>query len=403
MTEAIEGTPRRAAKSRDPALEALRGLASLQVLLLHVFSAFWPALVFGAAAPSLGAAIHSSPLFLIYDGYQAPYLFFVLSGYVLTPAFSGQIEAPGAAIVSRWVRLAVPALAACAVSAAAHALFQADRAWAAADLGGAWLAGGWDPPGGVANFFIDSLWRGTLIGYTSPTTFSAAYVAPLWTLSIEFRASIVTFCLVWASLKKPSLWRSGIVVLALVCVGQTLFCFVVGHWLAKSDAKSALRRWPRAAKAALALAGAALMWADERQMLASFAEKLRYYYFVAEHIAALYGALCVFVAFLSSATAERWLSLRPLVALGRLSFPLYLIHWPIVFGLGSWTYRFARTSLSLGSSSAAAITIVTTLLLSLVGAELFAHVDVWAVESARRLRMRYSPSPESLAPTEAVS
>jgi len=39
LTEAIEGTFRRAAKSRDPALEALRGLASPQVPLLHVFSA----------------------------------------------------------------------------------------------------------------------------------------------------------------------------------------------------------------------------------------------------------------------------------------------------------------------------------------------------------------------------
>jgi len=176
----------------------------------------------------------------------------------------------------------------------------------------------------------------------------------------------------------------------------------VGHWLAKSDAKIALRRWPWAAKAALALAGAALMWADERHVAASLIDQLPYFIGV-DHIAALYGALCVFVAFLSSAAIERWLSLRPLVALGRLSFPLYLIHWPIVFGLGSWTYRLARTFLALGPPSAAAIAIVASILLSLVGAELFAYVDAWAVDNARRLRMKFSASPGRLAPAEAVS
>ena len=403
LMDSVDTAHPREAKPREPALEALRGIASLQVLFLHVFSAFWPALAFGSALPSLAREVHASPVFLVYDGNAAPYLFFVLSGYVLTPAFAAQIAAPGAAIISRWVRLAAPAIAACAVSALAHALFQPDRAWAAAELGGTWLAGGWDPPGGIANFFIDAVWRGTLVGYTSAATFASSYVAPLWTLSLEFKASILTLGLVWVSARRPTQWRVAVGALAAVCIGQAYLCFIVGHWLAKSDARVRLRRWPWPAKLAMALAGAALMLADESRVLSGLTDRLPGFF--DGHISTLYGALAVFVAFLSSASAERWLSVRPLVALGRLSFPLYLIHWPIVFGLGSWAFFFARTNLAVGNSTAAAVAIVASCALSLAGAHLFAHVDLWAVDVSRRLRRRLSAPPpsKSFAPVEAAS
>ena len=52
-------------------LESIRGLAAMQVLLLHCFSAFAPALVFPpAAGANLGTAIHLSPLFFLYDGFS---------------------------------------------------------------------------------------------------------------------------------------------------------------------------------------------------------------------------------------------------------------------------------------------------------------------------------------------
>ena len=60
-------------------LESIRGLAALQVLLLHFLAAFAPDLVFSlpAGAPIAGS-IHLSPLYFLYDGYSAVYVFFAL-------------------------------------------------------------------------------------------------------------------------------------------------------------------------------------------------------------------------------------------------------------------------------------------------------------------------------------
>jgi uncharacterized membrane protein YcfT len=69
-------------------LESIRGLAALQVLLLHFFAAFAPDLVFALpAGAAVAAAIHLSPLYFLYDGYSAVYIFFALSGYVLSRSF----------------------------------------------------------------------------------------------------------------------------------------------------------------------------------------------------------------------------------------------------------------------------------------------------------------------------
>src|ERR1700726_5042738 len=88
--------------SRDKApriayLESIRGLAALQVLLLHFLSAFAPDLVFTPPPDAIVArTIHLSPLYFLYDGYSAVYIFFVLSAYVLTRSFERHLARPSA-------------------------------------------------------------------------------------------------------------------------------------------------------------------------------------------------------------------------------------------------------------------------------------------------------------------
>ena len=75
-------------------LESIRGLAAIQVLLLHFFLAFAPDLAAPNPSSALGGAIHFSPLYFLYDGYSAVYIFFCLSGYVLTRSFERQLDRP---------------------------------------------------------------------------------------------------------------------------------------------------------------------------------------------------------------------------------------------------------------------------------------------------------------------
>src|SRR6201747_1238388 len=105
-------------------LESIRGLAAVQVLLLHFLAAFAPDLVF---SPPAGAAvagyIHLSPLYFLYDGYSAVYIFFALSGYVLTRSFERHLAQPSSQILARIIRLGLPAIAATLVAAAVMLMF----------------------------------------------------------------------------------------------------------------------------------------------------------------------------------------------------------------------------------------------------------------------------------------
>src|SRR5260370_7553092 len=93
--------------SRDKApriayLESIRGLAALQVLLLHFLSAFAPELVFTPPPDAIAArTIHLSPLYFLYDGYSAVYIFFVLTGYVFTLSFAPPPPHPASHFIPR--------------------------------------------------------------------------------------------------------------------------------------------------------------------------------------------------------------------------------------------------------------------------------------------------------------
>ena len=94
-------------------LESIRGLAALQVLLLHFLAAFAPDLVFSLpAGAAVAGYIHLSPLYFLYDGYSAVYIFFALSGYVLTRSFERHLAQPSSQILARVIRLGLPAITA---------------------------------------------------------------------------------------------------------------------------------------------------------------------------------------------------------------------------------------------------------------------------------------------------
>ena len=64
--------------AKVPYLEGLRGIAAMQVVLLHFVTGFLP-----------NTAQHAwPPLRVLFDGHTAVYVFFLISGAVLTPSFA---------------------------------------------------------------------------------------------------------------------------------------------------------------------------------------------------------------------------------------------------------------------------------------------------------------------------
>lgn len=75
-------------------LNGLRGVAAINVMIMHFFVALAPAMVYGSKYPShfgsLDQIFSTTPLGLIGAGNFSVCIFFVLSGYVLTQKFSKQ-------------------------------------------------------------------------------------------------------------------------------------------------------------------------------------------------------------------------------------------------------------------------------------------------------------------------
>src|SRR3984957_17324193 len=240
-------------------LDTLRGLASVQVLLSHSMLAFFTGVAL--ASPSSGTLIGylaASPLFFSIDGASAVCIFFVLSGYVLTPIFIHSRATNSAIISSRFLRLAIPAIAGCAFSAVLFQIFGGYNETAGPIAKSQWLAETWRPAADLW-FLKDALINGVILGYQDsspaqwlgfPETYlesmTNSYVTPLWTLSIEFYGSILV--LLFSRSKARML-----LILATIIFSRTyLLCFIVGHVAARLDlgGKRLLVSWPLGAAVA---------------------------------------------------------------------------------------------------------------------------------------------------------
>jgi peptidoglycan/LPS O-acetylase OafA/YrhL len=189
-------------------LEGLRGIAAMQVVLMHFVIGFVP-----------DTAQHTwPPLTVLFDGHTAAYVFFLISGAVLTPSFARPGPFAGK-LAKRVVRLGIPVAAAATIAMLLIALFPDAHRQAAALTGSAWLA--MDSSGAptfahlAREIGLDSL----LLGYREATLFAplAGHLppmelsldAPFWSLHLELYGSLLVLCLVWLRLGAPHRHRRG--------------------------------------------------------------------------------------------------------------------------------------------------------------------------------------------------
>ena len=340
-------------------LEGLRGLAAMQVVLLHFVTGFMPY-----------TAEHAwPPLRVLFDGHTAVYVFFLISGAVLTPSFA-RPGAFGAKLLKRLVRLGIPVAAAAAIATALIAAMPEVHLGAAALTGSAWLA--MDSSGAptlghlVREIGLDSL----LLGYREATLFAPlapdltpmehSLDAPFWSLHLELYGSLLVLCLVSLRAWSARLHWVAIVACGLCFGTHPMFLFVLGHlqangWeqgavgmgrgpLPPPPQPSASVRFAAQARkrrgrigAALLLLGLALSAFKDwhvvellrvflSQIELAYAPNLYQFQSQLAAIALYFGVLCCPLVWPALESA-------PCRHLGRLSFSIYLLHFPILFTL----------------------------------------------------------------------
>ncbi len=386
------------AQERVTYLEAVRGLACLQVFFLHLISAFLPLLAFGAADEGLLGRLHHSPLFFLFDGYTAVYLFFVLSGYVLTRAFDKRPASLSILASARVVRLAVPVMLSVLVAYGITLMFAGANAEAGALVGSEWLRTNQAGDLSVVGAFKDAFIQAPFVGYGgasflygfpglgAPPPASFAYNAPMWTLSIELYGALIVYFLCASRKINKALWWGVLLVLGFVFFNMYMLPFLVGHLMAHYQvAERAPRMHPVLGWGLIAL-GVILCVRAEDITFAVFSWAAQPQISVmpqatAMHMQKIYGACLIFVGITQVQWLRHKLSAPRLSTLGAYSFALYLCHWAFIFGPASAVFVLAASTINIPVASGLAI--LTAIGLSIVGTHLFKRIDDLAVSWAR--------------------
>jgi peptidoglycan/LPS O-acetylase OafA/YrhL len=377
----------------------------LQVLLLHFFAAFAPDLVFALPnAATVAGAIHLSPLYFLYDGYSAVYIFFALSGYVLSRSFERHLARPSSQILGRVIRLGLPALAATLVAAAVMSMFGRLNVPAGIVSGSDWFATQWNTEVSVVSILRDGTINALLLGYSGlpgvaflipwQLPVERSLVAPLWTLSIEFYGSMIVLGLCLCARRSRALWWWVVLLGAIFTLRSAYICFFVGHLLAT------FRRAERPAPvrtllpvfsviSGVFLCVLAEVW--QPQWLRSLCADPTLLLFPGQFAPLqqkTFGAILILIGIIHLEAARTFLSTPWLVARSRLSFPIYLIHWPILFGPAAALFLLLNHVAGIEIARVGAV--IAGISLALACSVVFLPLDRGALELARRLRKRMS-------------
>ncbi|THD46575.1 MAG: acyltransferase [Bradyrhizobium sp.] len=326
----------RPSPSRLELLDGVRGWCALSVVLFHVF---WE--IFGVATPAFRNPVTG----FFFDGDLAVCIFFVLSGEALSAAFfaGGGDAATIRLAIKRYPRLATPILAACLITFALDRLGLVFVAPASRVIPIVYWMRDWLQEPLTFTYAM----RYSLVDVFVGVKGGRAIIPMLWTMPIELLGSFVVFAilLMWKRLNRPRTLLLGLFIVATAMptgsIANYLSCFFAGVAFADWRTQGLFMRvgerlgpgvW--AAIVFFAAVDGTLHWFGCESGKTAIAVALMFAVYASP-------ALC---AFFSSELSR---------ALGRISFPLYLIQFPVLISVTSW--MIVQTGAGGGTLSLSAI------------------------------------------------
>jgi len=329
---------------KNLALEGLRGLACLNVVIAHFTFTFMPYashFLYPEGDIVQRFAVEcwlAKPYFsVLYNGTFPVSIFFVMSGWVLTAPFVSEYDNTSLrrAALKRYPRLVLPA--ACAILFAW--LLQEAGAMGtsrALEVGFAgWLRDHYVRP---VPLFPDVL-ANMFVG--APVNGQSFLDTPLWTLRIELLAPLLIFALIALfGARRPGPVALVYAIMAVNIFPQNgaamhLFAFLSGYLLCFMV--PSLRRRPTLAVGTfvVGLVFGAFDYSQHFSPLLALPlpDLMPYAWNLGGDRKTLFhtvGGILTVAGVLGASPILAWLGCRPLVWLGKVSFSAYLLHWPLV-------------------------------------------------------------------------
>lgn len=305
--------------------DGLRGIACIAVLFSHLAYTFYP---YMHAAESMTYSFESyimnSPFSFFYSGSAGVYIFFVLSGFVLSSSFSKNFGASyfPVFLIKRYIRLMIPIFASCILGWYLFSTFTIDRTGISA----------WAAKLGTFDYsFQDAIYTGLVGAFQGKGI--EAYNWVLWTMKIELIGSYA-LALLFISKKTNSVIYPLLAFILFFAIGYSnggdslyygLACFMAGSVIFKSEFKLSK------AGALLALIiGLYFAGYKVQSMSYSFIFRETNTYLMEYSLFLLSGILVVLCS-LRSTLLDNILSAKITVLLGKISFSLYLIQMATIY------------------------------------------------------------------------
>lgn len=371
------------------ALEGVRGLAAIAVVLHHYVVAFYPALdagVFSVAHTRLEDNIYGTPLALVFAGRLAVAVFFVLSGFVLSIGYfqMGDETRVRRMALGRYLRLMLPALASVLI---AFSLVSAGTGTLTKETGeitkSTWLEAKWQ----FEPNLVDAIHVGTLDIFTQND--SVPYNSVLWTMYTEFIGSFIVFIFLIFFAKSKYRWIAyG--VLGVATFATWFFAFVIGMAMADAYATGRLDRLRHPTVLFALFVSAVFFGSYPKKSEGMVYDYIRTDLFSGNYrtLSLTLAATSIILLILLSKRLAAWLSRPRISTLGRYTFALYLTHLLVLYAFS--TAVFLALHNLIGYNKAVLLTVIASVPVLWLSSYLFERfIDEPSIRLAKYMTNHY--------------
>jgi peptidoglycan/LPS O-acetylase OafA/YrhL len=368
-------------------LEGLRGVAAFIVFVAHFVQLFYPAMIFGDSSllhNSLELDISRSPVNLLFNGSFAVFIFFVLSGYVLSIKFTKEnsnYEILYSSAVRRYFRLAIPSAVSLVIAyilMKSNLLFYKDIT----ETTNGFLNNHFSVQPSFVEF-ISQFFGSYFVSFYKEKSLNPV----LWTMHYELLGSFLIFILMalFSKVKnRLTVYLSYLFIMLLLISPFPYFvAFILGLLISdvqNSKYKNLLggiqsNKFSTYFLLFLGLLLGSYPYVDTKGSIYQFIDVVFSYIPLSPSIVCpLFGSLLVLVSFLRSNLLQTIFSKNFFVFLGKISFSLYLLHFILLSSFSSWLFSQVYGNYSY-NFSCLIVFVVTMVLLLLISYLMYRTVD----------------------------